>query len=92
MTNNQNAKTSREIQFDVIEYTLPESFLYVLEYGSDDEKEISILKRFLDCEFGDKMFTVGPAKDEANFCKYHDLKDYGWLADNCVNVDIAIQK
>ena len=89
MTNNQ------KIEYDVIEYTLPEYFLGLLEYGVEwtiEEKEITILDRFIECEFGDKIYIVGPAKDEANFCKYHDLKDYGWLADNCVNVDIAIQK
>jgi hypothetical protein len=78
---------------DLQPYVIPAHFLCAIvndDYTGLDDNEDAIVRQFLQ-DLGDRYLFVAPGDGDSYFTRCHDLREYGILACDCVEVEIAFQ-
>lgn len=76
---------------DLQPYVIPSHWIYALvndDFTGVDDTEEAIIRQFL-LDFGERYLFTVPGDEDSYFTRCHDARDYGVLACDCMEVQIA---
>lgn len=74
-------------------YVIPSHFVCAIvndDYTRLDDKEEAIVQQFLE-DLGDRYLFTAPSEEDSYFTRCHDMREYGILACDCIEVEIAFK-
>ena len=74
-------------------YVIPTHFVCAIvndDYTGLDDKEEAIVKQFLE-DLGERYMFTSPSDQDEYFTRCHDFREYGILACDCIEVEIAFK-
>jgi hypothetical protein len=81
------------MKIDLQSYVIPTHFVCAIVNddctGLGDKEEV-IVKQFLE-NLGERYIFTSPTDQDEYFTRCHDFRDYGILACDCIEVEIAFQ-
>jgi hypothetical protein len=81
------------MKIDLQPYVIPSHFLCAIvngDYAGLEDKEEEIVKQFLE-DLGERYMFTSPTDQDDYFTRCHDFREYGILACDCIEVEIAFQ-
>ena len=87
------AMPTATVQIDLQPYVIPEPWLCALvndDYSGIADNEEAIIRQFI-ADLGDRYLFTVPNDGDSFFTRCHDARDYGVLACDCVEIEVAFQ-
>jgi hypothetical protein len=81
------------MKIDLQSYVIPTHFVCAIvndDYSGLDDNEHLIIIQFIK-DLGEKYIFTAPCDGEEYFTRCHDLREYGVLACDCIEVEIAFK-
>ena len=81
------------MKIDLQSYVIPTHFICAIvndDYSGLDDNEHLIIINFIK-DLGEKYLFTAPCDGEEYFTRCHDLREYGILASDCIEVEIAFK-
>jgi hypothetical protein len=81
------------MKIDLQSYVIPTHFVCAIvndDYTGLEDKEEAIVKQFLE-DLGERYMFASPSDQDDYFTRCHDFREYGILACDCVEVEIAFK-
>ena len=79
--------------FDLQSYVIPSHWICALvndDFTGVDDSEDAIIRQFI-ADLGDRYLFTVPEDSDSYFTRCHDAREYGILACDCVEVQIAFK-